>query len=121
MLSAASGPSSGWVTALSSAPCKCLGDGPFVLAGKHLFGLGLATTVSTQPCQCRVTGAEHSDHERVKKLTAGMATLRYGIWVSAWRRAFPCAGCATSTKQRYSNLLAQGQRGGVVGLRMGDC
>ena len=79
MLSVASGPSSGWITALPGAPSTRLSDGDFVLAGRHLFGLGVATTVVTQPCQCGVTDAEHYDHAMVCKLTAGMSTLRHDI------------------------------------------
>ena len=46
---AASGPSPGWVTALPSAPSTRLRGADFVLAGRHLLGLGTATTVATQP------------------------------------------------------------------------
>jgi hypothetical protein len=120
MLSVASGPSSGWITALPGAPSTRLSDGDFVLAGRHLFGLGVATTVAAQPCQCGVTDAEHCDHAMVCKLTAGMATLRHDIWASAWRRAIRRAGCATSAEPSYSNLVAPSQRGGAAGLKRGD-
>ena len=55
MLSAACGPSSGWVTAPPCAPCTRSSDGDFVFAGRHLFGLGVATAEATQPCQSWVT------------------------------------------------------------------
>ena len=86
MLSAASGPSSGWVTALPGAPSTRLSEADFVLAGRHLLGLGTATTIATQPCPCGARDAEHSDHAMACKQTAGMATLRHNIWASAWRR-----------------------------------
>ena len=116
MLSAVSGPSSGWVTALPGAPSTRLGDGDLVLAGRQLLGLGVAITLATQPCQCCVTDAEHLDHAMVCKQTAGMATVRHDIRASAWRRA----GCATSAEPSYSNLLAPGQHRGAPGLRRGD-
>ena len=120
MLSAASGPSAGWVTALPGAPSTRLSDADFVLAGRHLFGLGTATTIATQPCPCGARDAEHSDHAMACKQTAGMATLRHDIWASAWRRAIRRAGCATSAEPSYSRLLAPGQRGGAAGLKRGD-
>ena len=121
MLSAASGPSSGWVPALPGAQSILLSDGDFVLAGRHLLGLGVDTTIATQPCHCSATDAEHLDHTMACKLTAGMATLRYDIWASDWRRAIRHAGCGTtSAEPSFSNLLAPGQRGGAAGLRQGD-
>ena len=79
MLRAESGPSSGWVTALPGAPSTLLSDGDFVLAGRHLLGIGMATTIATQPRQWGVTEAEHLGHAMVCKLTAAMAKLRHDI------------------------------------------
>ena len=120
MLSAASGPSSGWVTALPGVPSTRLSDADFVLAGRHLFGLGTATVIATQPCPCGAIDAEHSDHAMACKQTARMATLRHDVWASAWRRAIHRAGCATSAQPSYSNLLARGQREGAASLKRGD-
>ena len=119
MFSAASGPSSGCVTALASAPSTHISDADFVLAGRHLLGLGTASTIATQPCPCGVIDAEHSGHAMACKQTAGMATSRHDIWTSAWRRAIRRAGCATSAEPSYSNLLAPGQCGGAAGLKRG--
>ena len=79
MLSAASGPSSGWATALPGAPSTRLSDAEFVLTGRHLLGPGTATTIATQPCPCGAIDAEHSDHAMACKQTARMATLRHDI------------------------------------------
>ena len=116
MSSAASGPSSGWVTALPGAPSTRLSDADFVLASRHLLGLGTATTIATQLCPCGAIDVEHSDHAMTCKQTAGMATLRNDICASARRRAIGCAGRATSSEPSYSKLLAAGQRGGAAGF-----
>ena len=62
MLGAARAPSTGHVTALSGTPSKCFSDGDFVLASRLRLGLGVATAIAPQPCQCGVTDAEHLDH-----------------------------------------------------------
>ena len=108
MLSATSSPSSGWVTALPGALSTRLRDADFVLAGRHLLGLGMVTT-TTQPCPCITTDAGHSmeDHVMAYKQTAGMAILRHNIRASARRRAIGGARCATSAEPRETNLLAR--------------
>ena len=58
MLSAASGPLSGWVAALPAAPSNRLSDGDVVLATRHLLGLCVATTLSKQLYQCGDTDIE---------------------------------------------------------------
>ena len=83
-----------------------LSDCDCVLAGRNLFGLGVATTVATQPCHCEVTGAEHYDGAMDCKLTAGKATLRDGGFASAWCRAIHCVGCATRVEPRCRSVVA---------------
>ena len=120
MMSASSGLSSGWVTALPSDPSTRLSNDDFVLASRYLLSLGVATTIATQPCHCGATDAEDLDQAMVCKLTARMATLRHDIWASAWRRAIRRAGYRTSAEPSCSDLLAPGQCGGSAGLRRGD-
>ena len=111
----------------SGAPSTRLSNGGFVLASRHLLGLGVAATIATQPYHCGVTNAEHLDHAIACKLTnkpkyrgittAGMATVCQDIWASAWHRAILRTGFASSAELSYSKFLAHGQCGGAVGLR----
>ena len=70
---------------LPGAPSTCLSKGDFVLAGRHLLGLGVylfttaphpqglvATTIATQPCHCGVTNAKHLDDGMACNPAAGM-------------------------------------------------
>ena len=82
MLSAASGPSSGWVTALPGATSTRLGDGDAVFAGSHRLSLGVATSIVTQHILCGVTDDVNLNHAMVRKPTARMATLRHNVWAS---------------------------------------
>ena len=92
MLSAASSPSAGWVTALLGALSTRLSNCDFVLASRFLLGLGMATTIATQPCPCSATDAEHLDHAMACKVIAGIGdvTLRYLI--------FRLASCHVSSR-----------------------
>ena len=76
-----------WVTALPGDLSTRLSVGDFVLDDRHLLGLGAATTIATQPCQCGVTDAEHLDRAMFCSPTARLATLRFDVWTSAWRHA----------------------------------
>ena len=92
MLSVATGPSMAWVTAFPGAATTQLGNADFVIAGRHLLGLGLPTHVPLPPCLCGAGDASSMDHAMVCKLQAKMAALRHDHWASAWHHAIRRAG-----------------------------
>ena len=105
---------------LRPAPHPRLSNGDFALAGRYHFDLDVPTTVAKQPCQCRVTDAEHHNNTMDCKLTAGVATLRHDVWASTSCSAIRWVGYVTSTEPSYSKLLARGQHGCVAALRRVD-
>ena len=122
------------MTALLGALSTRFSNADFVLAGRHLLGLGMATTIATQPCPRGATDDEHSDHAMACKQTAVMATLRHdfglppGVVPSVVQGALRMLlqrsgkvkerlqretkvkrqGKATSVDPSYNNLLARG-------------
>ena len=95
ILSAASGSSSGLVTALPGAPSTRLSDADFVLARRQLLGPGTAATIANQPCPYGATDAGHSDHAMACKQTAEMALLCHHIL------GLCLATCHLSCRVRY--------------------
>jgi hypothetical protein len=117
--SASTGPSSGWLTALPMTPALRLTNAEFVMAGRHLLGLGVPSPVDVPPCNCTAGDATTQDHALSCKHNAGQATVRHDIWASAWRHAIRRAGCATSAEPLYSSLAAPGAQG-AASQRRGD-
>ena len=89
----------------------------FILAGRHLLGLGVASAIATQPCQCSGIDAERLDHEMACKLIARMKTFRHDIWASAV--PFVAQGVVSVQNQAKGNLLAPDEHEGAAGLRRG--
>ena len=117
--SAAAGPATAWITALPVTPGLRLSDAEFVMAGRHLLGLGAPTPVDIPPCDCTAGDLATPDHALSCNHNAGEATVRHDYWASAWRHAIRRAGCATSAEPPYNSLAAP-RAHWACGQRRGD-
>ena len=121
--SAANGPASAWITAVPAAFTTRLPDADFVMAGRHLLGLGVPTSIALRPCECGSPDSLLPDHAPACKCNAKHNTMRHNLKTSVWRRAMQDAGCATSLEPMYNSLVTgdvDNARGGDAGLRRGD-
>jgi hypothetical protein len=120
MRSAANGPASAWITALPGSHTTRLQDGHFLLAGRHLFGLGPSAQLETPPCYCTGGNPRAVDHAHSCPQNAGPITMRHDSGTSVWRRIIRRAGCATSMEPCYSHLAADRAGRDAAGQRRGD-
>ena len=121
--SAANGPASAWITAVPVAITTRLPDADFVMAGRHLLGLGVPTSIALPPCECGSPDSLLPEHPPACKCNAGHNTMRHNLVTSVWRRKMQQAGCATSLEPMYNGLVtgnAGNARGGDAGQRRGD-
>jgi hypothetical protein len=118
--SAANGPAAAWITALPTVPSTRLSDPDFVMAGRHLLGLGVPTPVDTPPCGCEAPCSTNPDHPISCKANAGPAMLRHNSLTSVWRRYINKAGGATSLEPQYNNFTAGDTHSSAAGQKRGD-
>ena len=120
MRSAANGPASAWITALPGTPTTRMANAPFLLAGRHLLGMGPSAQLQPPPCHCSAGGSRAPDHAMSCKHNAGVITMRHNTWTSVWRRIIRRAGCATSMEPSYSHLATAPSGRDAAGQRRGD-
>ena len=121
--SAATGPASAWITVVPAAFTTRLGDAEFVMAGRHLLGLGVPTSIALRPCECGAPDSLQPDHPLACKCNARIHTMRHNLKTSVWRRACADVGCATSLEPMYNSLVTGDTgdaSGGDPGQRRGD-
>ena len=120
MRSAASGPASAWITALPGSPATRLTDGHFLLAGRHLLGLGMSTQLQPPPCHCGAASSHAPDHAMACKYNAGAKMMRHNTLTPVWRRIAQYAGCTTSLEPPYNHLATTPADRDATGQRRGD-
>ena len=117
--SASCGPASAWLTALPTAPTLRLSDAEFLMAGRHLLGLGVPSSVDVPPCNCTAGDSTTLDHALSCNHNSGEAIVRHNDLVSTWRLALCRAGLSSSREPLYNGLAAPVAQG-AAGGRRGD-